>query len=290
MLGQSKIHSFFTSQPMKRSLENSGTSPPAKALKTVKLSLSPEQKEAIEEKRTTAIGKLANKLGPKGMHKSWKKSLVAEFNKDYFKKLMQFVQSERKSHTIYPEESDVYSWTQHCAITEIKVVIIGQDPYHQPRQAHGLCFSVPVGVPRPPSLVNIFKELDNDIEGFSTPKHGNLTGWAKQGVLLLNACLTVRASQANSHKDKGWEEFTDAVIRWINQNRKNVVFLLWGSYAQKKGSFIDKTKHCVLKSVHPSPLSAYRGFIGCKHFSKTNEYLKQTKQKPIKWEDLKIDE
>lgn len=275
---------------MKRRIEDTDkTSPPAKALKTEDSSLSPEQKQSIEVKRMTALAKLANKVGPNNMGLSWKKALAVEFNKDYFKKLMQFVQSERKSHTIYPYESDVYSWTKHCDINEIKVVIIGQDPYHQARQAHGLCFSVPVGITPPPSLVNIYKELDSDIEGFSAPKHGNLTGWSKQGVLLLNACLTVRASQANSHKDKGWENFTDAVIRWINQNQKNVVFLLWGSYAQKKGSFIDKKKHCVLKSVHPSPLSAYRGFLGCKHFSKTNEYLEKTKQMPINWDDLPAD-
>lgn len=272
---------------MKRTLENSD-SPPAKALKT-EISLSPEQKEAIEEKRMAALAKLASKASPTNMGSSWKTALAAEFNKDYFKKLMQFVQCERKSHTIYPKESDVYSWTKHCDISEVKVVIIGQDPYHQPRQAHGLCFSVPNGVAPPPSLVNIYKELTDDIEGFITPNHGNLTGWAKQGVLLLNACLTVRAGQANSHKDKGWEQFTDAVIRWINQNRRNVVFLLWGSYAQKKGACIDKKKHCVLKSVHPSPLSAFRGFFGCKHFSRTNEYLTKNRQVPIKWAELPAD-
>lgn len=288
MLGQSKISNFFTTQPMKRTLQNNNDSPPTKVLKT-DISLSPEQKEAIEAKRMAALAKLASKVAPSHMGLSWKKALTAEFNKDYFKKLMNFVQFERKLHTIYPKESDVYSWTKHCDIKEIKVVVIGQDPYHQPRQAHGLCFSVPDGVAPPPSLVNIYKELTQDIEDFNTPNHGNLTGWAKQGVLLLNACLTVRASQANSHKDKGWEQFTDAVIRWINLNRNNVVFLLWGSYAQKKGACIDKKRHCVLKSVHPSPLSAYRGFLGCKHFSKANEYLKSTKQEPINWADLPKD-
>lgn len=288
MLGQSKISSFFKSQPMKRPLEDqqSCQSSPSKAMKTDGSSLSPEQKAAIQEKRQTALAKLASKTVPCGMGQSWKKALEPEFSKDYFKKLMQFVESERNSRTIYPQESDVYSWTKHCLINEVKVVIIGQDPYHQPRQAHGLCFSVPAGVASPPSLVNIYKELQNDIEGFSIPKHGNLTGWAKQGVLLLNACLTVQASQANSHKDKGWEKFTDAVIKWINLHRANVVFLLWGSYAQKKGACIDKKRHCVLKSVHPSPLSAYRGFLGCKHFSKANEYLENTKQTPINWSDL----
>ncbi|XP_028391306.1 uncharacterized protein LOC114516123 [Dendronephthya gigantea] len=285
MLGQSRISRFFVKQPMKRKLEDQ-QSPPrsSKAMKTG--DLSPEQKASIEEKRLQALAKFASKSAPSGMGESWRKALEAEFTKDYFKKLMAFVQTERRSHTIYPKESDVYSWTKHCLIGEVKVVIIGQDPYHQPQQAHGLCFSVPAGVTPPPSLVNIYKELQDDIQGFSIPKHGNLTGWAKQGVLLLNACLTVRASQPNSHKDKGWEKFTDAVIRWINTHLDDVVFLLWGSYAQKKGACIDKKRHCVLKSVHPSPLSAYRGFLGCKHFSQANEYLKKTKKTPIDWTEL----
>ncbi|XP_068710172.1 uracil-DNA glycosylase-like isoform X2 [Montipora foliosa] len=195
---------------------------------------------------------------------------------------------------IYQRRSDpplcIADFKKLRAFLQIKVVIIGQDPYHGPRQAHGLCFSVPPGVGIPPSLVNIYKELENDIDGFQAPKHGYLTGWAKQGVLLLNACLTVVASKANSHKDKGWEQFTDAVIRWINSNLTGVVFLLWGAYAQKKGSFIDKKKHCVLKAVHPSPLSAHRGFLGCKHFSQANQYLKKVGKKAIDWRSLPVDQ
>ncbi|XP_042579370.1 uracil-DNA glycosylase-like [Cyprinus carpio] len=168
----------------------------------------------------------------------------------------------------------------------VKVVILGQDPYHGPNQAHGLCFSVQRPVSPPPSLVNIFKELASDIEGFEHPGHGDLTGWAKQGVLLLNAVLTVRAHQANSHKDKGWETFTDAVIHWLSTNMQGLVFILWGSYAQKKGAAIDKKRHHVLQTVHPSPLSAHRGFFGCKHFSKTNELLKKSGKKPIDWRAL----
>jgi len=244
----------------------------------------------MEANRKKALEKLQANKSPQFFGDSWRKALTAEFSKEYFVKLTNFVKEERSRKTIYPPEKDVFSWTLQCDIKEIKVVIIGQDPYHGPRQAHGLCFSVLPGVAIPPSLVNIYKELENDIEGFQAPKHGYLMGWAKQGVLLLNACLTVVASQANSHKDKGWEKFTDAVIRWINSNLSGVVFLLWGSYAQKKGSSIDKKKHCVLKAVHPSPLSAHRGFLGCKHFSQANEYLKKVGKKPVNWCYLPTDE
>ncbi|XP_059405738.1 uracil-DNA glycosylase-like isoform X4 [Carassius carassius] len=206
---------------------------------------------------------------------------------------MSFVAEERQKHTIYPPENEVFTWTQTCDIKDVKVVILGQDPYHGPNQAHGLCFSVQRPVPPPPrycpaviNLVNIFKELASDIEGFEQPGHGDLTGWAKQGVLLLNAVLTVRAHQANSHKDKGWETFTDAVIHWLSTNMQGLVFILWGSYAQKKGAAIDKKRHNVLQTVHPSPLSAHRGFFGCKHFSKTNELLKKSGKKPIDWKAL----
>lgn len=227
-------------------------------------------------------------FGLNSMGESWRKALELEFQKDYFTKLKKFVMSERSSQTIFPPVEDVFSWTRFCKIKDVKVVILGQDPYHGEGQAHGLCFSVKRPVKPPPSLENMFKELksDIDIKGFEHPGHGDLTGWAKQGVLLLNAVLTVRAHSANSHKDKGWEVFTDAVIKYINSNCTGVVFMLWGSYAQKKGKQIDKKKHHVLSSVHPSPLSAYRGFFGCKHFSQANELLKKQGEREINWCDL----
>lgn len=298
MQTQKTISSFFgpSSTGIKRRAEDedAGTdenanSPPLNP-KRLAVNLSPEQRARIEANRKEAQKKLLANKSPQFFGPSWKKALAAEFTKEYFQKLMNFVKEERSRKTVYPPEKDVFSWTLQCNIHEVKVVIIGQDPYHGPRQAHGLCFSVPPGVGIPPSLVNIYKELQNDIEGFEPPKHGYLLGWAKQGVLLLNACLTVVASQANSHKDKGWEKFTDAVIRWINTNLHGVVFLLWGSYAQKKGSFIDKKKHHVLKAVHPSPLSAHRGFLGCKHFSQANAYLKKSGKRPVNWCNLPSDE
>nr|KAF6468556.1 uracil DNA glycosylase [Rousettus aegyptiacus] len=200
--------------------------------------------------------------------------------------LMGFVAEERRHYTVYPPPDQVFTWTQMCDIRDVKVVILGQDPYHGPNQAHGLCFSVQRPVPPPPSLENIYKELSTDIDGFVHPGHGDLSGWAKQGVLLLNAVLTVRAHQANSHKERGWEQFTDAVVSWLNQNSHGLVFLLWGSYAQKKGSAIDRKRHHVLQTAHPSPLSVYRGFFGCRHFSKTNELLQKSGKDPIDWKDL----
>ncbi|XP_052412495.1 uracil-DNA glycosylase-like isoform X4 [Carassius gibelio] len=261
---------------------------------TSPLSLSPEQLERISKNKKAALERLAaNQAEPNGIGESWMKALSAEFGKPYFKLLMSFVAEERQKHTIYPPENEVFTWTQTCDIKDVKVVILGQDPYHGPNQAHGLCFSVQRPVPPPPrycpaviNLVNIFKELASDIEGFEQPGHGDLTGWAKQGVLLLNAVLTVRAHQANSHKDKGWETFTDAVIHWLSTNMQGLIFILWGSYAQKKGAAIDKKRHNVLQTVHPSPLSAHRGFFGCKHFSKTNELLKKSGKKPIDWKAL----
>lgn len=199
---------------------------------------------------------------------------------------MGFVAEERKHHKVYPPPEQVFTWTQMCDIRDVKVVILGQDPYHGPNQAHGLCFSVQRPVPPPPSLENIFKELSTDIDGFVHPGHGDLSGWARQGVLLLNAVLTVRAHQANSHKERGWEQFTDAVVSWLNQNLSGLVFLLWGSYAQKKGSAIDRKRHHVLQTAHPSPLSVYRGFFGCRHFSKANELLQRSGKKPINWKEL----
>lgn len=220
------------------------------------------------------------------MGSSWKQALGAEFSKPYFKELSKFVCEERRKGKVYPPADQVFTWTQTCKITDVKVVILGQDPYHGDGQAHGLCFSVPRGIQPPPSLGNMYKELSADIEGFTHPGHGTLTGWAKQGVLLLNACLTVRAHQANSHAGKGWEQFTDATIKWLNANTSGTVFLLWGAYAQKKGACIDKKKHHVLKSVHPSPLSAHRGFLGCKHFSQCNTLLKKSGKSPIDWTKL----
>lgn len=213
---------------------------------------------------------------------SWEKRLKQEFLADYFVNLIQFVKDEKKSQQIYPPGSLIFNAFEKCPFEQVKVVILGQDPYHGPGQAHGLCFSVPEGIKPPPSLVNIFKELQSDI-GKEIPRSGNLEHWAAQGVLLLNATLTVRANTAGSHQNKGWEEFTDAVIRSINEEKSNVVFLLWGAYAQKKGSIIDTNKHLVLKAPHPSPFSAHSGFLGCKHFSQTNAYLKAQGLGSIEW-------
>jgi uracil-DNA glycosylase len=213
---------------------------------------------------------------------SWKARLQEEFNKSYFQQLISFVRDEYKSHSIYPAGKDIFRAFDACDFENLKVVIIGQDPYHGERQANGLCFSVHEGIKMPPSLVNIFKEIRNDL-GKPVPVSGDLGRWAQQGVLLLNATLTVRASSPGSHQRKGWEEFTDAVIRKISDEKKHVVFLLWGAYAHKKGEIIDRSKHLVLMSAHPSPFSADRGFFGCKHFSKANEYLKAKGLKEIEW-------
>ena len=203
---------------------------------------------------------------------SWKEALKDEFGKDYFGKLTDFVKTEYSSKQIFPAGSQIFNAFDQCPFDKVKVVIIGQDPYHGPGQAHGLCFSVNDGVPFPPSLLNIFKEIERDL-GIPYPQSGNLTRWAQQGVLLLNATLTVEAHKAGSHQGKGWETFTDAAIRKVATEKQNIVFMLWGSYAQQKGAMIDASKHFVLKSVHPSPLSAYRGFIGCGHFSQANQFL-----------------
>ena len=216
------------------------------------------------------------------IEQSWKERLAPEFEKDYFKELINFVKQEYSHGTVYPPGPYIFNAFEHCPFDKVKVVIIGPAPYHGPGQAHGLCFSVNDGVAFPPSLVNIFKEIKEDI-GTPAPSTGNLTRWAEQGVLLLNATLTVRAHQAGSHQRRGWEEFTDAAIRVLAEERENLVFILWGSYAQKKGAFIDRNKHLVLSSAHPSPLSAYNGFFGNKHFSKTNEYLKAHGKTEINW-------
>jgi uracil-DNA glycosylase len=214
---------------------------------------------------------------------SWKSRLAGEFEKDYFLRLTEFVKQEYLSGTIYPPGGLIFNAFNLCPLQRVKAVIIGQDPYHGPGQAHGLCFSVRDGIGYPPSLINIFKEIEMDL-GIKRPLSGNLERWAKQGVLLLNATLTVRAHQAGSHQKKGWEEFTDSVINIINKDKENVVFFLWGAYAQKKGESIDRSRHLVLESVHPSPLSASRGFFGNHHFSKCNEYLKQHGIEPVSWE------
>ena len=213
---------------------------------------------------------------------SWANALKGEFSKDYYKKLFQTVGAEYKTHTIYPPADDIFNAFHFTPLEQVKVVILGQDPYHEPGQAHGLCFSVQDGVPFPPSLINIFKEIQDDL-GHPVPTTGNLIRWADQGVLLLNATLTVRAHQAGSHQNRGWETFTDAVIHRLAAERSHIVYILWGSYAQRKGAFIDSSRNLVLKSAHPSPLSAYRGFFGNKHFSKANDYLIATGQTPIKW-------
>jgi len=216
------------------------------------------------------------------IEKSWKSALEKEFEKDYFSKLTEYVRMEYKQHTVYPEGKLIFNAFDHCPFEKTRVVILGQDPYHEPGQAHGLCFSVQQEIKFPPSLQNIFKEIRSD-EGYEPNKDGNLERWANQGILLLNATLTVRAHLAGSHQNKGWETFTDAAIHKLAEERTGLVFLLWGSYAQKKGEFIDAKKHLVLKSVHPSPLSAHRGFFGNHHFSQTNEYLMNQGLTPIDW-------
>lgn len=213
----------------------------------------------------------------------WKEVLAAEFEKEYFVRLTDFVREEYKGNTpIYPPAKLIFNAFNHCPFDKVKVVILGQDPYHGAGQANGLCFSVNEGVPFPPSLMNIFKEIEADC-GTRIPKNGDLTRWSNQGVLLLNATLTVRAASAGSHQKRGWEEFTDAAIRELAKRRNNIVFILWGSYAQKKGAFIDREKHLVLSSPHPSPLSAYQGFFGNHHFTRANEYLKAHNKEEIIW-------
>lgn len=214
---------------------------------------------------------------------SWDSLLKPLFKQDYMRRLSAFVQQERREAVVYPPQNLVFNAFRLTPLEKVKVVILGQDPYHGVGQAHGLSFSVPDGVAHPPSLKNIFTELTTDIPGFTYPRSGNLTKWAQQGVLLLNATLTVRAHQAGSHQKHGWEEFTDQVIAQLSRELEHVVFLLWGSYAQKKSVLIDQSKHLILKTVHPSPLSVYRGFFGSKHFSKSNTYLQQKGRGAIDW-------
>ena len=216
------------------------------------------------------------------IEKSWKEALQAEFDKPYFAALVDFVKREYATKKVFPPAPLIFNAFDQCPLDEVKVIMLGQDPYHGPGQAHGLCFSVNDGVDFPPSLVNIFKEIERDLH-IPVPSTGNLLRWAKQGVLLLNATLTVEAHKAGSHQGKGWEIFTDAVIRILSEKREHLVFMLWGSYAQQKGVLINHAKHMVLRSVHPSPLSAYRGFIGCGHFSEANEFLISKEKTPIQW-------
>jgi len=213
---------------------------------------------------------------------SWKERLGEEFDKEYFARLSGFVKEEYRTRTVFPPGSLIFNAFNLCPFNRVKAVIIGQDPYHGPGQAHGLCFSVREGIEFPPSLKNIFKEIESDL-GYKPLPSGNLERWASQGVLLLNATLTVRAHQAGSHQRKGWEDFTDSVIRIIDNQKDGIVFFLWGSYAQKKGEAIDRSRHLVLESVHPSPLSASRGFFGNKHFSRCNEYLVSRGIEPVNW-------
>ncbi|XP_027023798.1 uracil-DNA glycosylase isoform X1 [Tachysurus fulvidraco] len=248
--------------------------------------LTVEQLKQIEQKRHEALRRLAARNDPMPIGESWHNHIRTEFTKPYFTKLMSFVADERKHFTVYPSKENVFFWTNVCAFEAVKVVILGQDPYPRQSQAHGLCFSVLRPSPPPPSLENIFTELAIDIKDFQHPGHGDLTGWAKQGVLLLNSVLTVRSREPASHQGQGWEEFTDAVVQSLSRNLKGLVFLLWGSYAQRKGKFINWSDHHVLETSHPSPYSAHMGFFGCRHFSKTNILLRASGKTPIDWNAL----
>lgn len=221
-------------------------------------------------------------INPK-IEQSWKEMMAEEFEKSYFSDLKLFLQQEKKQFPVYPPGPEIFEAFNRTPFSKVKVVLLGQDPYHGQGQAHGLCFSVPDGVPNPPSLQNILTELKNDLH-VDIPQSGNLSVWADRGVLLLNATLTVRANQAGSHQGRGWETFTDHIIQKLSENRSNLVFLLWGKYAQNKKPLIDSTKHFIIEAPHPSPLSAYRGFMGCRPFSKTNELLKRSGIDPINWD------
>lgn len=216
------------------------------------------------------------------IHESWKEVLSDEFNKPYFLELKKFLVEEKAKHVVYPPGNLIFNAFNKTPFDQVKVVLLGQDPYHGPGQAHGLCFSVPKGIAPPPSLVNIFQEIHNDV-GLPVPDHGNLEAWASQGVLLLNATLTVQANKPLSHQNKGWEIFTDRVIQVLSEKKKGLVFLLWGRNAKAKEAFIDGSKHFILKAAHPSPYSADSGFFGCRHFSKTNEILQKQSLTPIDW-------
>jgi len=217
---------------------------------------------------------------------NWKKFIKSESEKDYYKKLTASIVEDGKSHTIYPHHKDIFNAFKYCPLDQVKTVILGQDPYINPREAHGLSFSVPIGTLIPPSLRNIFKELQDDLS-IAKPTHGCLTSWAQQGVLLLNSILTVRQGQSNSHRNFGWETFTNAAIELVNQQDHPIAYLLWGQNARNKKNLITNPKHLILEAAHPSPLSAYNGFFGCKHFSKTNNFLIQNNIQPIDWQNDK---
>lgn len=222
------------------------------------------------------------------MIQTWSQLIEQEKQQPYLQQTLDFVEQERAAgKVIYPPAQDVFNAFKHTPLNQVKVVMLGQDPYHGPKQAHGLCFSVLPGVKVPPSLRNMYKELTNDIAGFTAPDHGCLTAWAEQGVLMMNTVLTVEAGKAHSHAKLGWETFTDKVIQTVNEQCEGVIFLLWGSHAQKKGAAIDPNRHHILTAAHPSPLSAYRGFFGCQHFSKTNKLLEQQGKTPINWKVVK---
>lgn len=216
------------------------------------------------------------------IEKTWKENLASEWTSDYFVRLTDFVRERYRTTTVYPPAAKIFAAFDACPFDRVKVVILGQDPYHGPGQANGLCFSVNPGIELPPSLINIFKEVSSDLSR-PLPSDGNLERWARQGVLLLNATLTVEAHHAGSHQGRGWEEFTDAAVRRLAEQREGLVFMLWGSYAIRKGEFIDRSRHLVLTAPHPSPLSAYRGFFGCRHFSQANKWLSDHGQQPIEW-------
>lgn len=236
------------------------------------------RKESIQSKNSPPL-----QAKPIQLQDSWKSLLFDEFQKPYMQELKKFLQNEKQlKKIIYPPSSLIFNALNTTGFEDVRVVILGQDPYHGPNQAHGLSFSVQKGISKPPSLINIFKEIHSDLH-LPIPQHGDLSSWARQGVLLLNATLTVEQGKPNSHQGKGWDIFTDKIISLLNENRQNLVFLLWGSFAQKKGQFIDSKKHLVLEAPHPSPLSAHRGFLGCKHFSKTNKYLQSKGLSPIDW-------
>ena len=216
------------------------------------------------------------------LEETWKNILEDEFNKPYFAELKQFLLEEKKKYKVFPPGPLIFNAFNHTPFNKVKVVLLGQDPYHGSGQAHGLCFSVPAGIPKPPSLVNIFIEMEKDT-GIPQPSHGNLEKWADQGVLLLNATLTVRQNQAGSHQNKGWEQFTDAVITMLSEQRTGLIFILWGNFAIAKRNLVDASRHFILTAAHPSPFSVYKGFFGCKHFSKVNEILKNAGQEEIDW-------
>ncbi|KAI9501148.1 uracil-DNA glycosylase-like protein [Coemansia spiralis] len=250
----------------------------------------PKEREPVVPKPSSEQELQKYRLEYETIDPSWLAHLHSELAKPYFVALKAFLQKESLSKEIYPEAKNVYSWSRFAPLDKVRVVILGQDPYHNTGQAHGLAFSVRPQIKTPPSLVNIYKALATDYPEFERPPHGYLRGWAEQGVLLLNASLTVEAHKPNSHQGKGWEQFTDRVIQLVNQNNANVVFMLWGSYAQKKGAHVDTRKHLVLKSVHPSPLSAAKGFFSAGHFRKANEYLERHNLAPIDWSHLPKEE